>query len=62
MSVKGTITPVTFGGKKSVTIAPGQEIWSDGVTLSWVRERDDPAVAGPQLWPSAIRSKATAAR
>src|SRR5215468_10852363 len=32
--VDGTITPVTFGGKKSVTIPPGQEIFSDGIRLS----------------------------
>src|ERR1700744_5053807 len=27
--VKGTLVKVTFGGKPSITIPPGQEIWSD---------------------------------
>ena len=31
--VHGTITPVTFDGKRTVTIPPGEEIWSDGVAL-----------------------------
>src|SRR5215831_6462424 len=47
--VDGTITPVTFGGKKSVTIPPGQEIFSDGIRLSWVEGADDPAAKGRNL-------------
>lgn len=47
--VKGTMTPVSFGGSKTVTIPVGQEVWSDGVTLSWVRGADDPAVQGRNL-------------
>jgi lysophospholipase L1-like esterase len=47
--VKGTLTPVTFGAKKSVMIAPGQEVWSDGVALTWIRSADDPAVQGRNL-------------
>jgi lysophospholipase L1-like esterase len=47
--VDGTLTPVTFGGKKSVTIPPGQEIFSDGIRLSWVEGADDPAVQGRNL-------------
>ena len=39
--VKGTITPVTFGGKRSVTIPAGVEIFSDGIRLSWVKDADD---------------------
>ncbi len=31
--LKGTNTPVLFGGRTSVTVAPGAEAWSDGVTL-----------------------------
>ncbi len=31
--VKGTNTPVLFGGRTSVTIAPGTDAWSDSVTL-----------------------------
>jgi GDSL-like Lipase/Acylhydrolase family len=44
-----TLTQVTFGGEKSVTIAVGQEIWSDGIRLHWVRGADDPAVQGRNL-------------
>jgi hypothetical protein len=29
--VKGTNQPVTFGGKASVTVAPGSAVWSDAV-------------------------------
>lgn len=45
----GTVTPVTFGGKKSVTIPAGQEIFSDSISLSWVHGADDPAVQGRNL-------------
>ena len=31
--VKGTNRPVTFGGKESVTVAPGSTVWSDPVEL-----------------------------
>src|SRR5262245_25436060 len=45
--VKGTNRPVTFGGKTSVTVAPGSAVWSDGVELGFVR---DPAeLAGRKL-------------
>ena len=47
--VDGTVTPVTFGAKKSVTIAAGQEIFSDGIVLSWVQGADDPGVQGRNL-------------
>jgi lysophospholipase L1-like esterase len=45
----GTLAPVTFGGQRSVTIPVGQEIYSDGVTLSWVQGADDPSVQGRNL-------------
>ena len=45
----GTLTQVMFGGKKSVTIAPGQEIWSDGTPLPWIKNADDPTVQGRNL-------------
>jgi lysophospholipase L1-like esterase len=48
-AVKGTLTPVTFGGRRSVTIAPGQDVWSDATSLSWVRNADDPSVQGRNL-------------
>src|SRR5262249_28452226 len=45
--VKGTNRPVTFGGKTSVTVAPGSAVFSDGVQLGFVR---DPAeLAGRKL-------------
>jgi lysophospholipase L1-like esterase len=47
--VGGTITRVTFGGQTSVTIPPGQEMWSDATSLSWVRNADDPSVQGRNL-------------
>jgi lysophospholipase L1-like esterase len=47
--VDGTLTPVTFGGNKSVTIPAGYEIWSDGITLPWVQGADDPSVQGRNL-------------
>src|SRR6267378_5081199 len=40
--VKGTNRPVTFGGKESVTVAPGSSAWSDPVALTFVR---NPAAA-----------------
>jgi len=46
--VAGTVTRVTFGGHASVTIPVGQEVFSDGVTLSWVRD-EDPAIQGRNL-------------
>ncbi|MBV9201005.1 MAG: lysophospholipase [Alphaproteobacteria bacterium] len=47
--VEGTLTPVTFGGKKSVTIPVGQEIYSDSIRLRWVEGADDPGVQGRNL-------------
>jgi lysophospholipase L1-like esterase len=47
--VQGTITPVIFDGKRTVTIPPGEEIWSDGVKLPWISAADDPRVQGRNL-------------
>jgi lysophospholipase L1-like esterase len=47
--VKGTTTPVTFGGATSVTIPAGQEVWSDTIKLSWVHDADDPLLQGRNL-------------
>jgi lysophospholipase L1-like esterase len=47
--VEDTLTPVTFGGKKSVTIPAGQELFSDGIRLSWIKDADDPSVLGRNL-------------
>jgi lysophospholipase L1-like esterase len=47
--VAGTNRPVTFGGKDSVTIAPGASVWSDGVALPFVREAETVELAGRRL-------------
>jgi lysophospholipase L1-like esterase len=47
--VPGTLTPVTFGGQRSVTIPVGQEVFSDAVHLRWVIDANDPAVQGRNL-------------
>ena len=44
----GSNRPVTFGaGKKTVTVAPGAQVWSDAVLLPFVR--DPAALAGRKL-------------
>ncbi len=45
----GTNRPVTFGGKRSVTIPPGDSAWSDGVPLPFVRDPGGPEHAGRKL-------------
>ena len=45
----GTVTSVAFSGAKSVTIPVGQEVFSDGVTLSWIKGPDDASVQGRNL-------------
>jgi lysophospholipase L1-like esterase len=47
--VDGTLTPVTFGQSRSVTIPARQEMWSDAVRLPWVRNADDPLIQGRNL-------------
>src|SRR5262249_35763774 len=37
--VKGTSQPIKFGGKDSISIAPGASAWSDPVALPFVRDR-----------------------
>ena len=41
--------PVTFGGKKTVTIQPGGQAWSDAVTLPWVSNPTAPELVGRKL-------------
>jgi lysophospholipase L1-like esterase len=36
--VAGTNRPVSFGGKPSVTIEPGKDVWSDAVALPFVKD------------------------
>ena len=43
----GSNRPVTFGGKKSVTVEPGASVWSDAVNLPY--GRDARAMAGRKL-------------
>ena len=45
----GSNRPVGFGGKSSVTVAPGGQVWSDAVTLPWVRNPDAPELPGRKL-------------
>jgi len=45
----GSNRPVTFAGKKSVTIPPGGQIWSDPVTLSWVSNPQAPELMGRKI-------------
>ena len=40
---------MSFGGKASVTVPPGQAVWSDPVALPFVREAADPALLGRRL-------------
>lgn len=47
--VEGTVTPVKFSGKASVTIPAGQEVWSDAAVLTWVDEPDNPLLQGRNL-------------
>ena len=47
--VNDTLTGVTFGGGKSVTIQRGERVWSDPVRLGFVRNADDRSVQGRNL-------------
>ena len=45
--VPGTNRPVTFGGKPSVTVEPGKDVWSDAVNLTFAN--DQKMLAGRKL-------------
>jgi lysophospholipase L1-like esterase len=45
--VAGTNRPVLFGGKPSVTVEPGKDVWSDAVALPFVK--DAKALGGRKL-------------
>jgi len=47
--VNGTNHEVTFGGKKSVTVAPGDFVWSDAVALGFVKDPSDKLLTGRKL-------------
>ena len=58
----GSNRALSFGRKNSVTIAPGESVWSDALTLPFVRKGNDlrgrklavsfhvPGVSGPMTW------------
>jgi lysophospholipase L1-like esterase len=45
----GTNRPVTFGAKKSVTVPPGGQVWTDAVALPWVTNPNSPELMGRKL-------------
>jgi lysophospholipase L1-like esterase len=47
--VRGSNRPVTFAGKPRVTVAPGEQAWSDPVDLAFVRARAAEDLAGRRL-------------
>jgi lysophospholipase L1-like esterase len=47
--VAGTNQRVTFGGRKSVTLKPGESRWSDGVRLPFARNPRGGALVGRKL-------------
>ena len=47
--VAGTNQPVRFGGKPAVTLALGEEAWSDAVALPFVRDPVQAELAGRKL-------------
>ena len=47
--VRGSNAVVAFAGQGSVTVPPGQSVWSDPVSLGFVRDPADPALAGRKL-------------
>jgi lysophospholipase L1-like esterase len=57
--IRGTNRPVPFGGKTRVTVAPGESVWSDAVTLSFAKPLEGRKLAvsfhivgesGPMTW------------
>ncbi|MFV0481301.1 MAG: GDSL-type esterase/lipase family protein [Campylobacteraceae bacterium] len=47
--VKGTNSPVTFNGKNSVTVEPGEFVWSDPIELKFVKELKEEFLYGRNL-------------
>ncbi|MBO0721044.1 MAG: lysophospholipase [Blastocatellia bacterium] len=47
--VSGTNRRVTFGGKSSVAISPGESAWSDPVALPFINKTANPYLAGRKL-------------
>lgn len=47
--VKGTNHAVKFGGRNSVTVAPGSSVWSDAIGLGFVKDPSERLLAGRKL-------------
>ncbi|MFB0934707.1 MAG: GDSL-type esterase/lipase family protein [Propionivibrio sp.] len=47
--VKGTNHAVKFGGRNSVTVAPGSSVWSDAIALGFVKDPSERLLAGRKL-------------
>ncbi|MBV8911665.1 MAG: lysophospholipase [Acetobacteraceae bacterium] len=45
----GSNRPVSFAGKKSVTVQPGGQTWSDAFTIPWVSNPGAPELLGRKL-------------
>ncbi len=45
----GSNRPVSFAGKRSVSVPPGGQVWSDAVTLPWVSNPTAPELLGRKL-------------
>ncbi|MCK1299546.1 MULTISPECIES: GDSL-type esterase/lipase family protein [unclassified Bradyrhizobium] len=45
--IRGSNTPITFAGTASVTVSPGNSVWSDAITLPFAKRPDD--LAGRRL-------------
>jgi lysophospholipase L1-like esterase len=45
--IRGSNTPVTFAGTASVTVSPGNSVWSDAIALPFAKRPDD--LAGRRL-------------
>ena len=56
----GTNRAITFGGKRSVTVAPGESVWSDAVALPFVKKGNaevDAVIAGMREGVARIRGR-----
>lgn len=47
--VKGSNAAVAFGGQASVTVQPGQSVWSDPVSLPFIHDPAAPSLTGRKL-------------
>ena len=45
----GTNVAVLFGGKRRLTLAPGQDMYSDAINLAFVKTADEPLLNGRKL-------------